>query len=107
MSWKKIEPWQGRVHQGCLHAPGVQKIASLETVVAVGFGCAQITKDGAVIFDEMNAEDFHELSEFEAMAKADPDHDWRLILEAPLRSQVYQRHADDAWVLIESGMGFA
>lgn len=107
MSWAKKQPWAGTVHQGCGNAPKVETIAPLDTVVAVGFGDAHIEKDGEIIFDEMRADDWHQLSEFEAMAKLDPDHDWRMVLYAPLRGQVYQRHDNDKWVLIESNEGFA
>jgi hypothetical protein len=109
MSWKKAEPWAGTIQQGCLHAPVVEKVASLDLLIAVGFGDAQVTRDGTVVYSEMDAADesFHYLREFEALAKLDPDHDWRVLLDAPLRSEEYQRHGDDQWVLINSGMGFA
>lgn len=106
--WKKIEPWQGKVHQGCLNCPPVTQIANLEMIVAVGFGYAAIEKDGEPIFIEgFNDKDFHTLVEFEEMARQDPDHDWRCILEAPLRGRTYQRHEEGKWVLIESNQGFA
>lgn len=107
MTWKKLPPYAGTVHQGCLNGPRVTKIAPMDMSIAVGFGDARITKDGITIFDEMHADDFHILAEFEQMAQADPDHDWRCILDAPLRMQEYQRHGDGEWVLIKSGQGFA
>jgi len=109
MNWKKIKPFQGNIYQGCLCCPPVTRIASLDTVVAVGFGDAHISKDNQIIYMETGNEDEppRTLAEFEAMAKKDPDHDWRLVLFAPLRGREYQRHDNDKWVLIDSNMGFA
>jgi hypothetical protein len=102
------KPYEGQIYQGCLNCPPVEKIAPMDMLIAVGFGMAQVTKDDDVVFSEQpNDEEYHALSEFEAMAKDDPDHDWRVALEAPLRSREYQRQGDDKWVLINSGMGFA
>lgn len=107
-TWTKLPPYTGKIHQGCLCCPPVEPAAPLDMIVAVGFGYAGVTRDGADVWHEdNNEEDFRTLAEFEAMAKADPDHDWRVILEAPLRSREYQRHGDDQWVLVKSGMGFA
>ncbi|MCB1719526.1 MAG: hypothetical protein KDK05_30690, partial [Candidatus Competibacteraceae bacterium] len=88
--WTKEKPYEGTIVQGCLCCPSVLPVACLDTVVAVGFGIAQITKDGEVIFDEMEAQDtpwdeFPTLRKFEEMAKVDPDHDWRMNLFGPLR----------------------
>lgn len=92
---------------GCLNCPPAYAIAPMNTLVAVGFGYAHISKDGEVVFDEQQSDDFHTLEEFEAMADADPDHDWRLVLDAPLHSREYQRHDTGKWVLIKQGEGFA
>jgi hypothetical protein len=43
----------------------------------------------------------------EKVAKADPDHDWRIVLYGPLHGEVYQRHAPGEWVLVEKNKGFA
>jgi hypothetical protein len=110
-TFTKVPAWQGTIHQGCLNCPPVESIAQMDMLIAVGFGDARITKDGETIYQEpYNIEDesnFHTLAEFEEMAKADPDHDWRAILIAPLRDREYQRHEEGKWVLIKSGMGFA
>lgn len=108
--WKgKLQPpYYGPIHQGCLSCPQVERIASLDMIIAVGFGVARVTRGKKIIFQEQyNDEDFHRLSEFEEMAKRDPDHDWRVLLDAPLRAGEYQRHGDGKWVLIASGEGFA
>lgn len=108
MTWTKLSPHTGTVYHGCLHAPAVKVVAPMDLPIAVGFGEARITKDGAVVFDEADdADDFHYLQEFEDMARTDPDHDWRCILDAPLRSVRYQRHGENEWALIYSGPGVA
>ena len=110
MTWTKEPAYTGTIHQGCLHCGVVTTTADLGLHVSVGFGFAGIKKDGQVIYSEpYNAEwdKIPTLRKFERMAQKDPDHDWRLILEAPLRSRVYQRHGKNEWVLIASGQGFA
>lgn|SRR6478752_1272077 len=106
--WKKLPPYAGTIHQGCLCCPPVEEIAPLDTVVAVGFGCAMVQCGSKVIFAEgPNDEVFRTLAEFEEMAQKDPDHSWLLILEAPLRGRTYQRQDVNKWVLVDSNMGFA
>jgi hypothetical protein len=108
--WKRVEPYKGKVHQGCLNCPPVLDVAPMDTIVAVGFGSAEIMRDGDVVYAEnphAKGLHFRRLRSFERMAAKDPDHDWRLILDAPLRSRTYQRHGEKKWVLIASGLGFA
>jgi hypothetical protein len=44
--------------------------------------------------------------DIEAEAALDPEHDWRVELDLPLRA-VWQRHGANEWVLIKTGQGFA
>lgn len=105
---KLQEPYQGEIHQGCLHADPVEKTAPMDMLIAVGFGVAQVTRGKRVVFSEKyDDKEYHTLAEFEAMAEKDPEHDWRVLLHAPLRSSEYQRQGKDRWVLINSGPGFA
>lgn len=107
-NWQKLPAWTGEIHQGCGSCAPVEEIAPLDMIIAVGFGVAQVTKGDEVVFSEgYHDEEFHELQEFENMAKADPNHDWRALLVAPLREREYQRHGDEYWVLVRSGEGFA
>lgn len=77
--------------------------------VSVGFGIARVTKDRRTEWDAGAAEYDECITgvDAEAMAAADPDHDWRIELDAPLSSRVYQRHGPGLWVLVEQGPGFA
>lgn len=110
MNWKKenalIAEDEAR-HGGCLVCPPAYGVAPMGTLIAVGFGDAHISKDGEVVFTEQDSDEFHYLEEFEVMANGDPDHDWRLVLDAPLHSREYQRHDEEKWVLIKQGVGFA
>lgn len=47
------------------------------------------------------------LAEIEECVATDPDHDWRLKVDAPLGDYTYQRHGKGRWVLVEKGVGFA
>ncbi len=108
MKWQKLPPYEGKIYQGCGCCPPVERVAPLDMVIAVGFGVAQVTRDNELVFQEQpDDERLRTLAEFEEMAKQDPDHDWRVLLVAPLRSREYQRHDDGKWVLIDSGPGFA
>jgi len=63
--------------RGCLCCPPVEQIAPMDMVIAVGFGIAQITRDGDFVYSDGDENDFPTLARFEEMAVADPDHDWR------------------------------
>lgn len=83
---------------------------ALDTLFYNGFGGWHVEKDGKLIYqgpNDMKWEDYSILQEFEDQARGDPDHDWRAILETPLRDAVYQRQDKDEWILISSGPGFA
>ncbi len=108
--WIKLPAYEGKVHQGCINCPPVLRKAKMDTKIAVGFGFAGVKRDGDIIFmADTIAEwkDIPTLMKFENMARKDPDHDWRLVLDAPLRSREYQRHSKNEWILVASGEGFA
>lgn len=85
MNWTKLPPVQkSGVHKGCLCCPTPSVVASLEKQIAVGFGAAECTKDGDLVYD-----------------------DWRVVFHGPLHGETYQRHMENTWVMIESNMGFA
>lgn len=114
MAWEKVEPFVGKKHIGCLNCGPTEDIAPMDMVIGVGFGMAIATKDGEVVYDEMDVmrgggdfDDLAELRQIEEMAAKDPDHDWRVKLHGPLRGSEYQRHDTARWVLIESNQGFA
>lgn len=81
-------------------------------LIAVGFGYAYLERDGETWYEEPSGYDIEEIefmtgADAEEIAAADPDHDWRIILKAPLCGRVYQRQGKGLWVLIHRDRGFA
>jgi hypothetical protein len=82
------------------------------SIIGVVFGFAALTKDGAVIWEEdprkiRTEEDWMTCSDAEQIAEAEPDHDWRIVMDGPLKGETYQRQDNGRWVLIASNQGFA
>jgi hypothetical protein len=77
----------------------------MDAIIAVGFGQAQLTRDGNLIWfehdDELTA------AQAEEIARKHPDHDWRIIYYGPLSEKEYQRQDSETWVLVRTGNGFA
>ena len=109
MSWVKLAPWAGDVHHGCFTCGGTERQAPMDMLVSVGFGSCCVMKGAEEIWSEtMDADqECYDLEHFEALAAADPDHDWQVSLQGPLRGRTYQRHGEKLWVLVESNEGFA
>jgi hypothetical protein len=82
---------------------------SMDMPISVGFGDASVTKDGVVAWYESyyNSTTPITVADAERMAQADPDHDWRIHLVAPLHENHYQRQGEGAWMLYQTGLGFA
>lgn len=78
-------------------------------LIAVGFGSAYVTCDGLVVLDGERppTDEFVTFSDAEALAIADPDHDWLVVLHGPLHGETYQRQGAEQWVLIATNEGFA
>lgn len=63
----------------------IEKYASLNSIVAIGFGNAYISCNGEIIYqEEYEDTGFLTLKHFEAIAKIKPNKDWRLVLNGPL-----------------------
>ena len=90
----------------------VKKIADMNMRICVGFGEATLRKNGSI---EVDGEylNWHQqgvkftVADAEDIAAKDPDHDWRIIIHAPLYGEIYQRQGPKLWVCIESNEGFA
>lgn len=109
MSWEKLKPIKGGLG-GCGNCGYQYDVAPEGMWIAVGFGVAQVTKNGKVIYDENsieNEEDIWQLEDAEREAQKDEDNDWRIHLVAPLSERHYQRQGTMNWVLYEKGQGFA
>lgn len=80
------------------------------SVLAVGFGACNVTRDGIPVYDEQDhemLEDWWTCEQAEAIAAQDPDHDWQIFFMAPLYEALYQRQGFGNWVLVKKGKGFA
>lgn len=112
-NWKKEPAIEGELG-GCLNCGVRPSIFPPDGLIAVGFGYAGLHKDHKVVYAEAQSaeadddrEDYMTGAEAEALAAADPDHDWRIVLESPLSGREYQRHGENQWVLISQNQGFA
>jgi hypothetical protein len=108
MNWTK-EPAIVGVQQSCLLAGVAASLFPPNGIIAVGFGSAILSCDGAVLYYEDPESDAPDMTGAwaESLAAQDPDHDWRISLQSPLSEREYQRHGPDQWVLIKQGEGFA
>lgn len=108
--FKKLKPIKG-VYDGCLHCGYQYEILPMESLIAVGFGVANVTKNEEVVVDgeaiANNEERYYTVQDAENMAKNEPNNDWRIHLISPLSERHYQRQGDSHWVLYEKGDGFA
>lgn len=78
--------------------------------IAVGFGQAFVAKGDETLYYErslMAEDDYWTVADAERLAVADPDHDWRIVLDGPIDGETYQRQGEGRWVLVESNDGFA
>lgn len=83
---------------------------SLQKIIAVGFGCAAVSRDGETVWQEyagMEYSDCWSVARAEQEATADPCHDWRIHIVGPLHEGHWQRQAVGEWVLYAVGDGFA
>lgn len=103
-AWK-VEPLEGGAPSGCLNCPGRPATLEEGAVLAVGFGFVTVSKDGETVWS--GDDEIRTIDEFEVMAAADPDHDWRVEFMAPLYEAEYQRQGLGYWVCVRKGMGFA
>lgn len=110
MAYEKLPGIEGG-RGGCACCGYQYQHLPMSSLIAVGFGVAQVTKNGQVVYDELDyIEDEERIwtaQDAEDIAKKDPDNDWRIRLEAPLSERHYQRQGDGLWVLYKKGIGFA
>ncbi len=94
----------------CANCPPIPTQAPMHKLICVGFGCAELQRDGQCVLDgeALSHEDRPPtFADAEILAVADPDHDWRVVLQGPLHGETYQRQGVEMWVLIERNAGFA
>lgn len=110
-NWTKLPGLPSKANP-CACCPPIPAVASLDKIIAVGFGAAYVSKDGEQVLDgEASWQDQGSggatFQTAEDMAKLDPDHDWRVTLWGPLHGESFQRQGEGQWVLVESNPGFA
>ncbi len=107
-NFEKLPPLQGGMI-GCLNCGYKPSLAGMDMRIAVGFGDAVLFKDGETVWSEDGKEwdDCMTVAQAEELAAAEPDHDWRVLLVAPLSEVEYQRQGEKQWVLVRKGLGFA
>ena len=109
MKWKRLKPITD-LRGGCLNCPLPQELA-MKFRISVGCGLAVLKKDGQIVWAEnfgcKTQRDLLTVRRAETMAAKDSDHDWRIVLDSPIRSRTYQRQDIRRWVLVKKGLGFA
>mgnify|MGYP001317286657 CR=1 FL=1 len=111
MGFEKKPAIQGALG-GCLNCGVRPSLFPADGLIAVGFGYAALHRDGQPVYTEPYSDVVAETeymtgAQAEALAAADPDHDWQIVLEGPLSGRTYQRHGQNEWALIEQNAGFA
>lgn len=111
-TWEKLPAIEGKIG-GCLNCGVRPSTFPADGIIAVGFGYAALHCDGQPIWTEPNVDDEADEGDYmtgaqaEEKAAADPDHDWRIILQGPLSGREYQRHGPNEWALVQQDQGFA
>ena len=106
--WRKLKPLGHPGWSGCYNCAPEPEVMPLDAELHDRiYGWVTVKRGKDIVWsDDSNDPASHPLSEFEAKAAADPEHDWRLVLWGPLSGQEYQRQ-DGAWVLVKTDQGFA
>ena len=90
----------------CNICPPRPQTIDLASLVHPGFGGAAVyAADAPDLGTELRESDT--VQDAEDFAAGQPDHDWRLVINAPLYEATYQRQGEGHWVLVEKGPGFA
>jgi hypothetical protein len=95
----------------------IDQVASMDEVIATGFGIAIVQKDGEIVYSDFEVQQWNETHEAnlpywtvrdaENEAWKDPGHEWIVDIQGPLQGRTYKRMGEDNWVLIDSNRGFA
>ena len=110
MTWQRLPAINGGQPSPCLSCGPRKSQLSADTRIGVGFGFATLTKDDVAIWNEtadLAFEDLMTVAKADEMAATDPDHDWRIVFDGPLRGSTYQRHGEMQWILVAKNRGFA
>lgn len=116
---KNLPPVEGGPNP-CACCPPIKTQVSLEKVIAVGFGSAQVYRDDEFFADGEHGimirngirEDFEPwtltFGDVEEIAASEEgEHDWQVVLHGPLHGETYQRQGVGVWICVERNEGFA
>jgi len=81
----------------------------MDEVLYRGFGGYSVEMNGKIMYlasPEMDWAQFATLEDIEAMAQHEPDEEWVVVLDNPLRGARWKRE-NGRWVLFETNPGFA
>ncbi len=108
MQWEKLPIVEGR-SSACACCGFKPTQACMGMMIAVGFGDANVTKNGEVVYSESRTDEgeYWLVEDAENAAMLDPDNDWRIRLRGPLSDWEYQRQGPKEWLLVHRGNGFA
>lgn len=97
------------IHIGCLTCSSAASIAPMDLLIAVGFGMADVTRNGEVVYEEseIHNNNYWTVQDAENIAAQDPNNDWRITKHGALHGETFQRQGENLWVCIESNRGFA
>lgn len=90
---------------GCLNCPPKTKTLSLQSLLAVGFGCVDVRVGKVSVWS--GDEPQYTMRRVENLARKYSGLDWTVRFSAPLGDHTYQRQGEGAWILIREGQGFA
>jgi hypothetical protein len=107
MTWTKLPILTKHPHSGCLNCGPKPIRVKLNANLHPGFGEVSITLDGERVEVYFDGDKCPTFRRFENLARKDPDHDWRVFINAPLYDVTYQRHGHNEWVAVGEGIGFA
>lgn len=98
-----LPPIRGKAYCGC-GCGSRDEHARMTEMPHPGFGGVSFVKDGDGVAELHEGATF---ADYEKIAAADPEHDWRIYIYGPLADYTYQRQGEATWALVEQGMGFA
>ncbi|MCL4799925.1 MAG: hypothetical protein KJ025_10090 [Burkholderiales bacterium] len=80
-----------------------------QALISVGVGYAALMRDGEAVYE---AEPFEferamSVADAEALARGNPQRDWRIQYIGLLDERQYRRTADGRWVLVRRGYGLS
>lgn len=102
---KKLPRLKGQI-KGC-QCNYLKPLLAMNRRLTVGFGEVSVLRDGEIVWRSVKYEEQRRVTDIEAKAVKDPQHDWRIRFYAPLSEAVYQRQWRGKWYLVEVGDGFA